>query len=79
MIGGSYAGDPGNVRPDTAQADGDGIPDGRLDPQEAGERFAVPAHGSGRGISKAKKREMKGTENIHQRIEEVFDECSLNR
>ena len=68
------------MRPETVQADGEGAPDGRLDPQEAGARFAVPAHGSGRGISKAEKREMKGTENIHRRIsEEIFDSGSLNR
>ena len=49
-------------------------------PQKTGARFAVPAHGSGRGISKAERREMKGTENIHRRIsEEIFDSGSLNR
>ena len=65
---------------ETGQADGEGTPDGRWALQEAGARFAVPAHGSGRGISKAEKREMKGTENIHRRIsEEIFDSGSLNR
>ena len=68
------------MKSETGQADGEGAPDGRLAPQEAGARFAVPAHGSGRGISKAVRREMKGTENIHRRIsEEIFDSDSLNR
>ena len=48
MIGEGYAGDPGNVRPETVQADGEGTPDGRLNPQEAGARFAVPAICGGR-------------------------------
>ena len=55
-------------------------PDAAPGLRETGARFTVPAHGSGRGISKAERREMKGTENIQRRIsEEIFDSGSLNR
>ena len=36
------------MKSETGQADGEGAPDGRLAPQEAGARFAVPAICGGR-------------------------------
>ena len=68
------------MKSETGQADGEGAPDGRLAPQEAGARFAVPAHGSGRGSSKAERKGNEGYREHSLRIpEEILNSGSLNR
>ena len=49
-------------------------------PQKTGARFAVPAHGSGRGISRSERKRNEGYREHSSRIsEEIFDSGSLNR
>ena len=55
-------------------------PDGAPGLREAGARFTVPAHGSGRGSSRAERKGNEGYREHSLRIpEEILNSGSLNR